>query len=234
LLPVSGLPGSAPLLAWPRLPREPWLPLLFALRLPSSSSGRSDMGPHLPRLLELLALLALAFSDWRLAACALLAFFVPVLAAPRLPLLRVASLSDRPWFLVGDFMGIPSLGKQECLAEPGTLGRRGADYLLLLLEERLLPELELRLPERLLLPLALARSLWALLFWVLALPPLLAACARLDLPDDEEDLEEEEELRDAIACSFGRLMTAAVAACGLLLNLGRPKAEPVGSHRGSA
>jgi hypothetical protein len=73
---------------------------------------------------------------------------------------------------------------------------------LLLLRERLL----LLLPdEERLLPLALARSLWALLFWLLALPPLLAACARLDWPDDEDDLEEEEEeeLRDAIACSFG-------------------------------
>jgi hypothetical protein len=78
--------------------------------------------------------------------------------------------------------------------------------LLLLLEERpllLLPEDDDLLP-----PLALARSLCALLFCVLALPPLLAACARLDLPEeDEDDLpeEEEEELRDAIACSFGRL-----------------------------
>jgi hypothetical protein len=68
--------------------------------------------------------------------------------------------------------------------------------LLLLLDERLL-----------LLPALLpsARSLCALLFCVLALPPLLAACARLIFPDEEEDgLEdaEEEELRDAIACSF--------------------------------
>jgi hypothetical protein len=76
--------------------------------------------------------------------------------------------------------------------------------LLLLFEERLLPLLdEDRLP-----PLALARSLCALLFWVLALPPLLAACARLIFPEeDEDDLpdEEDEELRDAIACSCGRL-----------------------------
>jgi hypothetical protein len=48
----------------------------------------------------LLALLALAFSLWRCAACALLAFLVPVLAAPRLPLLRLESSSD-----LGDFMG---------------------------------------------------------------------------------------------------------------------------------
>jgi hypothetical protein len=73
---------------------------------------------------------------------------------------------------------------------------------LLLREERLLDE-ELRPP------LALARSLCAALFWVLALPPLLAACARLDFPEEEDDLEEddfgeeeEEELRDAIACSL--------------------------------
>jgi hypothetical protein len=96
--------------------------------------------------------------------------------------------------------------------------------LLLLREEllRLAPDLlpddaEARLPlpddllaeDLLLLPLALARSLCALLFCVLALPPLLAACARLILPEDDEDDEadgfdedEEEELRDAMACSF--------------------------------
>jgi hypothetical protein len=70
----------------------------------------------------------------------------------------------------------------------------------LLREERLLELLpfEERLP-----PLALARSLCARLFWVLARPPLLAAWARLLRPEDD-DLEddEEEELRDAIACSF--------------------------------
>ncbi|MBC5784188.1 hypothetical protein H8N03_14640 [Ramlibacter sp. USB13] len=62
------------------------------------------------------------------------------------------------------------------------------------LEERL------ELPEPLLpeLLLALARPLEERLE-ALALPPLLA----LDLLGDEEDLEEEEELRDAIACSFG-------------------------------
>ncbi|HEY0887218.1 MAG TPA: hypothetical protein VGE20_18135 [Ramlibacter sp.] len=54
---------------------------------------------------------------------------------------------------------------------------------------------------RLLLPLlrALARSLCALLFWLLALPPLLAACARLMLPLEEEDLE----FRDAIEMLLG-------------------------------
>ena len=84
----------------------------------------------------------------------------------------------------------------------GTISLRPRAHLLLLLEERLLLP-ELLLPDR--LPaLALARSLCARLFWVLALPPLLAAWARLLLlGDDEDDLEEEEELRDAIACSFG-------------------------------
>lgn len=71
-------------------------------------------------------------------------------------------------------------------------GSRPGRHLLLLLDD-LLPELPL---ER--LPLALARPLEERL-WALALPPLLAAWARLDLPDEEEDLEEEEELRDAIA-----------------------------------
>ena len=87
--------------------------------------------------------------------------------------------------------------------------------MLLLRDERLLEparllaeEERLLLPEeeRLLLPRALARSLWARLFCVLALPPLLAAWARLDFPEEDGDLEDEdEELRDAIACSFGRL-----------------------------
>lgn len=82
---------------------------------------------------------------------------------------------------------------------PGPPGR--VLYLLLLLLERL--PLLLLLEEERLPPLALARSLCALLFWLLALPPLLAACARLDLPEDAEDLEEDEdELRDAIACSL--------------------------------
>jgi hypothetical protein len=75
--------------------------------------------------------------------------------------------------------------------------------LLLLREARLL----LLLPDDERLPLlALARSLCALLFCVLALPPLLAAWARVIFPEEEEDdLEEdgEEELRDAMACSFG-------------------------------
>jgi hypothetical protein len=78
--------------------------------------------------------------------------------------------------------------------EPGIPGGgRRPPYLLLLLP------LDFFSPPwllRLLLPLlrALARSLWALLFWLLALPPLLAACARLMLPPGEEDLE----FRDAM------------------------------------
>ena len=82
----------------------------------------------------------------------------------------------------------------EALWIPASAGT-GRAYLLF--EERL-EELELLLLEPL---LALARPLEERLC-ALALPPLLAACARLDLPEDEEDLEEEEELRDAIACSF--------------------------------
>jgi hypothetical protein len=72
--------------------------------------------------------------------------------------------------------------------------------LLLRLEERLL----LLLPR--LEPRALARSLCARLFWLLACAPLRPASLRLMvLPrEDEEDLEreDEEELRDAIACSL--------------------------------
>ena len=100
-------------------------------------------------------------------------------------------------------------------------------YLDLLLEERLEPDLllEERLP-----PLALARSLCALLFWVLALPPLLAACARLIFPEEEDDLEEEEELRDAIACSLGWLVNGHCSCRGRPPNLGRRIAEPVGMH----
>lgn len=77
---------------------------------------------------------------------------------------------------------------------------------LLLREERLLELLPLLLLAERLPPLALARSLCARLFFVLALPPLLAAWARLIFPEEDgDDLEEdeEEELRDAIACSFG-------------------------------
>jgi hypothetical protein len=94
--------------------------------------------------------------------------------------------------------------------------------LLLLLEERLL---------LLLLPLALARSLCARLFWVLALPPLLAAWARLDFPEDDDLLEEEEEeLRDAIACSLGRLNDRPSSCSGHAVNLGRPSTRTVGLH----
>jgi hypothetical protein len=96
----------------------------------------------------------------------------------------------------------------------------------LLLEERL-PAPDLLAEER--LPaLALARSLWALLFCELALPPLLAACARLIFPEGDEDLEGEEELRDAIACSFGWLVNGRCSCCGRPVNLGRRNARPVG------
>jgi hypothetical protein len=81
--------------------------------------------------------------------------------------------------------------------------------------------------------LALARSLCALLLWLLALPPLLEAWARLDLPDEDEDFEdeEEEELRDAIACSLGRLHHDRPSpGFGHAVNLGRPCARTVGSH----
>jgi hypothetical protein len=59
------------------------------------------------------------------------------------------------------------------------------------------------LPRLLALLLPLARSLWARLFCVLALPPLLAAWARLLLPLLEED--DDFELRVAIDISFGLL-----------------------------
>ena len=75
---------------------------------------------------------------------------------------------------------------------------------MLLLREDLLPELPLRLPERL-LPLALARSLLPLLLFLpllllLLLRPLEAVPRLLVLlrEDDGPDLDEEEELRDAI------------------------------------
>lgn len=71
---------------------------------------------------------------------------------------------------------------------------------LLLLREDLLPELELELPP---LALGLLRlELELLLLPLEAEPRLLPELLR---DDDEPDLEEEEELRDAIACSFGRL-----------------------------
>jgi hypothetical protein len=75
--------------------------------------------------------------------------------------------------------------------------------LLLLLLDDLLPELELRL-----LPLALG-LLRLELELLLLLPPLDADPRLLPelLRDEEEpDLDEEEELRDAIACSLGRLI----------------------------
>lgn len=53
----------------------------------------------------------------------------------------------------------------------------------------------------LLLLLPLARSLWARLFCVLALPPLLAAWARLELPRLEED-----DLEDRAAIDISLVM----------------------------
>lgn len=108
---------------------------------------------------------------------------------------------------------------------------RGGTHLLLLREERLL--LVRLLLERL-PPLALARSLRPLLLLRELLRPL-DAVPRL-LLRDVPDLEDEEELRDAIACSFDRLDEQAVASAGFgpTVNLGRPRAEPVGTHSASA
>jgi hypothetical protein len=79
-------------------------------------------------------------------------------------------------------------------------------HLLLLREDR--PLLELLLPDRL-LPLALARPLLLLLRELLLRP--LEAVPRLLLREDDPGLEEEEEeLRDAIACS---LLDDAAVAC---------------------
>jgi len=106
--------------------------------------------------------------------------------------------------------------------------------LLLLREERLLDE-ELRPP------LALARSLCAALFWVLALPPLLAACARLDFPEEEDDLDEddfgeleEEELRDAIACSLVDERAFGLTTPRPRVNRGRGAARPCSACRWAA
>jgi hypothetical protein len=134
-------------------------------------------------------------------------------------------------------MKMPGGSHRPGTSRAGATGAASPAYLLLLRED-LPPELELalRLPERL-PPLALARSLWARLFWVLALPPLLAACARLDFPEEDEDLEEpeDEELRDAIACSFGWMhQRPHMTSGGHLLTLGRPCADPVGLASGSA
>ena len=92
--------------------------------------------------------------------------------------------------------------------------------MLLLLLDDLLPELELRL-----LPLALGLLLRLELdpLRLLLLPPLDALARLLPelLRDDEEpDLDEEEELRDAIACSLGRLMAGPP-----LLPSGRPHGQ---------
>lgn len=74
---------------------------------------------------------------------------------------------------------------------------------MLLLREDLLLELELRL-----LPLALGLLLLRLeLLRLLDLLPLEAVPRLLLLRDGLDFEEEEEELRDAIACSFGRLIS---------------------------
>jgi hypothetical protein len=86
------------------------------------------------------------------------------------------------------------------------------------------PDPELRLAEDLLLPpRALARSLCARLVWLLARPPLL---------DDGEDFdeEEEEELRDAIACSFAALNNRP-SWVRPRANPGSPIAPPVGARQ---
>ena len=109
-----------------------------------------------------------------------------------------------------------------CSRAPGIRTWPPRPYLLLLRleDERLL------LP----LPLALARSLWALLFWLLARAPLLAAWAREE-DGREEDEEEEEELRDAIAVSF---KVAADAPCAKpAVNLGADSQVAVG-HRSAS
>lgn len=68
----------------------------------------------------------------------------------------------------------------------------------MLLDERL----RLDEDEERLLPLALARSLLPLLELLRLLRPL-EAVPRLLLLRDGDDFDEEEELRDAMACSFG-------------------------------
>jgi hypothetical protein len=110
---------------------------------------------------------------------------------------------------------VRSAGRRNVARITGTRTAAAAGHLLLLLllEERLL---ELRLPR------ALARSV----FGLLDLLPLLEAWARLDFPE-EGDLDDEE-LRDAIACSFGGRTAVDSLMCGQLVNLGRPCTEPVG------
>jgi len=78
---------------------------------------------------------------------------------------------------------------------------------------------------RLLLARALARSLGALLLWLPALPPLLAACARLEPPlDGEEDLE----VRDAIEMLLGCDADSTRCACSAARTLGVPIQVSVG------
>ena len=95
----------------------------------------------------------------------------------------------------------PGLGRAR---GPHLLGGRAArSHHLLLLREDLLLELALRLP-----PLALGLLLPDLALELRLLRPL-EAVPRPELllrEDDEPDLLEEEELRDGMACSFGRLV----------------------------
>ncbi|GAB3662131.1 hypothetical protein [Ramlibacter alkalitolerans] len=114
-------------------------------------------------------------------------------------------------------MVLPS--RQECLAaragQAGSLSsdpgpRRAGCHLLLLREERLL-EAVLRLPLAALGLLLLLRLAVAPLRLLLLLLPLEADPRLLPLllrEEDEPDFDEEEgeELRDAIACSFGGLL----------------------------
>jgi hypothetical protein len=183
-------------------------------------------------------------------------------ALPRSDWLLLVRLLPPRRLLLAALVRVPRVSLAEevsdfCLvrmAAPGRSGRRmpgrsaparhgtrrsdaasGDAYLLLLREDRLL-ELELRLPDRL-LPLALARSLRPLLLLLLLrlLRPL-DAVPRLLLLREEDDpgLEEEEELRDAMACSLVELIQRPLAGasarrCGHLPNLGRWAPPPVGS-----
>lgn len=109
----------------------------------------------------------------------------------------------------------------------------GPYFLLLLREERLLG---LLLAERL-APLALARSVLPEELRRLELLRPLDAVPRLLLRDEEPDLEDGEELRDAIACSLDWVEGTAVhfcECCGHVVNLGRTSGGTVGSPSPSA
>ncbi|MBC5766832.1 hypothetical protein [Ramlibacter albus] len=126
--------------------------------------------------------------------------------------------------------------KQKCPAGARHLVTRNACYLLLRLDERLL----LLLPPLLLLrdPLALARppdedDLLPLDRLLPLLPPL-EADARLELllllrPDDDGDREEDDELRDAIACTPCTGCRATQGRAGPRVNLGASRGTAVGA-----